>query len=68
MECAYFDPEVIIGKSVKYDINSYAAYNYERGSDPECHEYVIRRFLNIVNEHTNIIKIQQFNEKSTDFE
>ncbi len=68
LECAYFDPEVIIGKSVKYDINSDAAYNYERGSDPECHEYVIRRFLNIVNEHTNIIKIQQFNEKSTDFE
>ncbi len=68
LECAHFDPEAIIGKSVKYDINSDAAYNYERGTDPECHEYVISRFLNIVNEHTNIVNIQQLKEKSIDFE
>ena len=68
LECAHFDPEVIIGKSVKYDINSDAAYNYERGTDPECHEYVIRRFINIVNEHTNITNIEKFEGTITDLE
>ena len=38
VECAFFQPEAIIGKSVKYDIQSEASHKFERGVDPECHE------------------------------
>ena len=34
IECAYFNPEAIIGKSLKYDIKSDAAHKFERGVDP----------------------------------
>jgi phenylalanyl-tRNA synthetase beta chain len=54
VECAYFQPEAIIGKSVKYDIQSEASHKFERGVDPECHEFVLRRFIKLVDEHTNI--------------
>ena len=54
VECAFFKPEAIIGKSVKYDIYSEASHKFERFVDPECHEEVLRRFINIVTEHTNI--------------
>ena len=54
VECAFFKPEAIIGKSIKYDINSEASHKFERFVDPECHENVLRRFLSIVIEHTNI--------------
>ncbi len=54
IECAYFQPEAIIGKSVDYDIQSDAAHKFERGVDPECQEKVLRRFIKIVSEHTNI--------------
>ena len=60
VECAYFDPEAIIGKSVKYDINSDAAYKFERNTDYQCHEYVIKRFLKIVEDHTNIKNVKLF--------
>ena len=54
VECAFFEPEAIIGKSLKYDIHSEAAHKFERFVDPESHDYVIRRFINIVSEHANI--------------
>ncbi len=54
VECAYFNPEEIIGKSLKYDIDSEAAYKFERGVDSECHEDVLRRFLKIVSDHSSI--------------
>ena len=54
VECAFFKPEAIIGKSVKYDIQSEASHKFERYVDPLCHEAVIRRFINIVSEHSNI--------------
>jgi phenylalanyl-tRNA synthetase beta chain len=54
VECAFFQPEAIIGKSVKYDIQSEASHKFERGADPECHEKVLRRFIKLVSEHTNI--------------
>ncbi|MDB2582775.1 phenylalanine--tRNA ligase beta subunit-related protein, partial [Gammaproteobacteria bacterium] len=34
VECAFFQPEAIIGKSVKYDIQSEASHKFERGVDP----------------------------------
>ena len=67
LECAYFDPELIIGKSVKYDIQSDAAYKFERGVDPLNHEYVLRRFLQLVSDHTNIISAQLFTEDSNNY-
>ena len=54
VECAFFKPEAIIGKSIKYDIQSDASYKFERSVDPECHDMVIRRFINIVSDHSNI--------------
>lgn len=51
VECAYFQPEAIIGKSLKYKIQSDAAHKFERGIDIECHEYVLRRFIKIVSDH-----------------
>lgn len=62
VECAYFDPESIIGKSVKYDLNSDAAHKFERNVDPYSHEFVLRRFLKIVECHANIKNIQFFKE------
>ena len=54
VECAFFKPEAIIGKSVKYDIQSEASHKFERGADPECQDRVLRRFIKLVSEHTNI--------------
>lgn len=54
VECAFFKPEAIMGKSVKYDIKSEASHKFERYVDPTCHDMVIRRFIKIVSDHTNI--------------
>lgn len=58
VEIAYFNPEVIMGKAVQYAINSEAAHKFERNVDPNSHEYVIRRFIKIVEEHTNILNLE----------
>ena len=65
IECAYFNPEVIIGKSLKYDISSDAAYKFERNADPYSHDYVLRRFINIVESHTKIKKVELFTQSYT---
>ena len=57
LECAYFLPESIIGKSVKYNLHSDASHKFERGVDPLCHNLVLRRFIQIVKDHTDIINI-----------
>jgi len=67
VECAYFDPEVIIGKQIKYDINSDAAYKFERGVDPLCHEKVLRRFIKIVENHANITNIELLSKNYEEF-
>ena len=54
IECAFFKPESIIGKSVKYDIQSEASHKFERCVDPSCHDMVLRRFIYIVRDHVNI--------------
>jgi phenylalanyl-tRNA synthetase beta chain len=54
IECAYFQPEAIIGKSIKYDIQSEASHKFERGVDPDCQEEVLRRFIKIISDHSNI--------------
>ena len=65
IECAYFNPEVIIGKSLKYDISSDAAYKFERNTDPYSHDYVLRRFINIVESHTQIKNVELFTQSNT---
>jgi phenylalanyl-tRNA synthetase beta chain len=65
IECAFFKPESIIGKSIKYNINSDAAHKFERGVDPTSHEFVLRRFLKIVEDHASVrtLAIKQFSSK-----
>ena len=64
VECAFFTPEAIIGKSVKYNLTSDAAHKFERGVDIQAQEKVLRRFIEIVSDHALIknIKIQSFAE------
>ncbi len=58
VECAHFDPEIVIGKALNYGLNSEAAHKFERGTDPNCHENVLRRFIKIIEDHTSIIDLQ----------
>ncbi|MDA9045013.1 phenylalanine--tRNA ligase subunit beta [Gammaproteobacteria bacterium] len=64
IECAYFNPESIIGKSIKYNLISDAAHKFERGVDISSHEMVLRRFAKVVQDHVKIksIKIKSFTE------
>tara|TARA_B100000963_G_scaffold17889_1_gene13679 strand:+ start:7666 stop:9564 length:1899 start_codon:yes stop_codon:yes gene_type:complete len=63
IECAYFNPESIIGKSIQYNLNSDAAHKFERGVDINCHEKVLRRFIKIVEQHSKVksCKMVSFN-------
>ncbi len=63
IECAHFAPEEIIGKSLKYDIQSDAAYKFERGVDPLCHDYVLRRFVSILEQHTSIRSLEIYKKE-----
>ena len=67
IECAYFKPESIIGKALKYNVQSDASHKFERGTDPRCHEEVLRRFIQIVGDHSKIIKLQLHTDISADF-
>ena len=64
VECAFFNPETIIGKSIKYNLTSDAAHKFERGVDIQAQEKVLRRYIEIVRDHTSIlnIKIQSFED------
>jgi phenylalanyl-tRNA synthetase beta chain len=66
VECAFFRQEAIIGKSVKYDIQSEASHKFERGVDPECHEKVLRRFIKLIGDHANIEEMSIISYKSKD--
>lgn len=68
VECAYFNPESIIGKSIKYNLISNAAHKFERGVDISMQEKVLRRFIKIVQDHAVIksIKLRSFSSKELD--
>lgn len=68
IECAYFNPEDIIGKAVKYALTSDAAHKFERGVDPLCQEKVLRRFIKIIEEHADILSINLCQFKYKNFE
>ena len=65
IECAYFNPESIIGKSIKYNLTSDAAHKFERGVDISAQDKVLRRFAKIVEDHAVIksIKLKSFVSK-----
>jgi len=67
VECAYFKPESIVGKSIKYDIHSDASHKFERGVDPLCHEKVLRRFIQIVKDHAKIESIELYKNEPHDY-
>ena len=67
IECAYFKPEAIIGKSTKYDLDSDAAYKFERGVDPLSIEHTLRRFIKIVEDHTKINNLAMTSRNYLDF-
>jgi len=58
VECAFFNPESIIGKSVKYNLNSDAAHKFERGVDILSQEKTLRRFIKIVEDHVDILSVK----------
>ncbi len=62
IECAYFNPEAIIGKTIKYNLKSDAAHKFERGVDISSQEKVLRRFIKVVSDHASIksIKMKTF--------
>ena len=64
VECAYFNPESIIGKSTKYNLTSDAAHKFERGVDIASQEMVLRRFAKVVQDHAKIksIRFKSFSE------
>ena len=66
VECAYFVPESIIGRSIKYNLQSDAAHNLKE-VNPENHDYVLRRFIQIVQDHTEIKSIKACNYKQKIF-
>lgn len=58
IECAYFNPESIIGKSIKYNLVSDAAHKFERGVDISSQEIVLRRFAKVIQDHAKIKSIK----------
>ena len=62
IECAHFNPEAIIGKTIKYGLNSEAAYKFERGVDRDAQEFNLRRFIKIISDHTEIIDLKIFSK------
>ena len=48
IECAHFNPEVVIGKTIKYGLNSEAAYKFERGVDRDAQEFNLRSYFQVL--------------------
>ena len=67
VECAYFLPESIIGRALKYNVQSDASHKFERGVDPQFQEKVLRRFIQIVSEHSKITKVEIYTNSSRAF-
>ena len=57
-----------IGKAIKYNLHSDASHKFERGTDPQCHEKVLRRFIQIVKDHTQITKIELYTYSGPTFQ
>ncbi len=66
VECAYFNPEEIIGKTIKYNLKSDAAHKFERGVDIAAQEKVLRRFISVVKDHASVKSISMKTFLGTD--
>ena len=66
IEFAFFQPDSLMGKSVKYDLNSEAAYKFERYVDPNLQEKSMRRFIQIISNHADISEMKMFSETFLD--
>ena len=66
IEFAFFQPDSLMGKSVKYDLNSDAAYKFERYVDPNLQEKSIRSFIQIISNHADISDMKMFSETFLD--
>jgi len=68
IECAFFKPKSLIGKSIKHDLNSEAAYKFERGVDSLKLENTLRRFISIVEDHAKITNLSLYQKIYQDYE
>ena len=57
-----FKPEEILGQARKYNLNSEAAYKFERGVDFLGQENVLRRFIKIIDDHAEIKSLKFISE------
>ncbi len=67
IECAYFEPKSVVGKALSYDIASEAAHKFERGTDRHCHDFVLRRFIKIIEDHAEIVDIKLFTQRYKEY-
>jgi phenylalanyl-tRNA synthetase beta chain len=51
IECAFWQPHAIAGKTKQYKLNSDAAYRYERGVDPYLNTLAIQRITQLILAH-----------------
>ena len=58
MNALTFNPESIIGKSIKYNLISDASHKFERGVDIALQEMVLRRFTKVVQDHAKLKSIR----------
>ncbi len=64
IECAFWYPHAIAGKTKQYKINSDAAYRYERGVDPYLNKLAIERITQLIIMHCSTEQTQISNVKS----
>ena len=58
---------MIIGKTIKYDLLSDAAYKFERGVDICFQDFALRRFIQIVKDHVKVKSISIQTYYNSDF-
>ena len=68
VEFAFFKQEFILGKSLKYDLKSEAAYRFERGTDILGHDQAIRRYIRVLEDHAKISSMRLFEDNSIKFQ
>ena len=66
IECAYFKPDFLMGKSSNYNVNSDAAHKFERNVDHNSHDFILRRFIQILSEHAEITELELFTHIDSD--
>ena len=66
LECAYFNPESIIGKSIKYNLIQMLHISLKEVLILHAHEMVLRRFVKVVQDHAKInqLKLNHFLQRA----